>query len=137
MVIVNPLLALMLTLSIMLMPTTAFAQACPGNTHTVSMHLAKAIGPNGTATTMFVGTAGCTYTRVGATGMLKPLDCGNYISMGTKHIFRAGFYNTSWRVMAGTTGGCSFMCGPGNVNSCFVRGSDALPVELMEFNIEE
>lgn len=50
--------------------------------------------------------------------------------------FGARWANTADRLAGGTTAGCRFTC-DGGANTCFVRASDALPVELMEFAVEE
>ncbi len=82
----------------------------------------------------FIGTGGCTYTKFGPNPPdLCNIDRDYSSSNGT---FRAVLW--AWWIGAPafnvTENGCQFNCDGG---SCIVRGGDGLPVELMDFAIED
>jgi len=129
--------ALLLALSMSVAPLdTASAQPCPGTmAGAVTTHAYVSNTMSSTAMT-FIGP-GCTVMGVGP---VYPSACRAF-GGGTYHVFSAMWSSTAGRLAAGSTGGCSIMCqGTGTMGttspSCFVRASDGLPVELMEFNVE-
>ena len=129
----NTLCALLL--AVMLIPDVVMAQACPGSNLAIG-NLASAKRSPATATA-FIGP-GCSVDHVG--GPNAPLFCyENILSM--HHEFRALWSSTMGRTTAPSSAGCRFNClGVGTMGtaspSCFVRASDGLPVELMEFSVE-
>lgn len=120
-----------LSLAVMLIPDVVMAQACPGNAGAAFDFALVQNVPN-TATT-FIGT-GCDTAKVG--GSHAPTTC--WVENASFHRFRATWANTAARTNAVSPAGCSFMCGIGTMksNTCFVRATDGLPVELMEFSVE-
>lgn len=105
--------------------SSAWAQACPGSTVTLSSSLAGRYG-TGTVTSMFVSaSSSCSAVPFGAAN-----GCLQYGGP------MAGRFNAFWPSATARTmdasGGCSFMC-PGG--TCVVR-NDGLPVELLQFGVE-
>jgi hypothetical protein len=129
---INTLCALVF--AVMLIPDVVMAQACPGTNHEGNELKGKASSSgftnNATADLYnFIGTAGCSGMAFGAT---QPWLCGSARFTG-----RAELY-ANWLVAdepaTPSLNGCSFNCG-GKI--CQVRGGDGLPVELMEFSVDE
>ena len=124
-----------LLLIVMLIPDVVMAQ-CPG-TGTNGSNLRGQmysfapfpLGSNGLY--QFIGTGGCTYMKFGPE---QPVRCETARNTAVAFI-RAGWdqYGTPATPNAN---GCTFTC-DGGANVCQVRGGDGLPVELMEFSVEE
>ena len=119
-----------LLLVVSMLPNVVSAQ-CPG-TNGVFQNDAYVYSfgsPN--ALDSFIGT-GCTGM---AAGTMAPTAC-NVLDLAGVDSLVAVWPNTAARTAAGTGDGCNFVCDMG-ANSCFVRATDGLPVELMEFNVED
>jgi len=121
------------------MPILVFAEACPGTDHGVNNNTAFAYaGPANTTTLSFFGT-NCIPMIIGASYPPSMCQVSGGLTAGWVK-WTAVWSNETMRTMAPPTAGCSFMCGytgSSFANTCFVRGSDGLPVELMEFGVEE
>ncbi len=79
----------------------------------------------------FIG-AGCTATKFGPSTL--DFSCKIYRTYFTSSMFYALLGLGVTPSANNTSNGCNFHCPSG---SCTVRGSDGLPVELMEFAVEE
>lgn len=129
-----------LLLAVMLIPDVSYALECPGTqvytrTGLSGVFVIRRAFPGSAAT--FIG-GGCSTVSVGAPA---PGACG-YANNSGSHYFFAQWSNATQRNSAKPSGGCSFMCqGTGPMGtaspSCFVRAEDGLPVELMEFSVDE
>jgi len=102
---------------------------CPGTARSTNGVFAYVVSNNpGTMGPLYLlNTPPCT-TMV--FGTMAPTDC-NFVHTTTTARLTARFAATASNTSAN---GCIFNCGGG---SCIVRGGDALPVELMEFTIDE
>ena len=118
-------------LFVLAVPNFCFAQQCPGNLTGVGASVAHAGGTT-VAPFAFIG-AGCSGSV--PTGTMPPSQClaGTHSIVGIAD-FVAQWPSAAARTAAGTMDGCRFTC-PGG--PCFVRATDALPVELMEFAVDE
>lgn len=116
----------------LVMSNPVLAQQCPGNATILSntmFHLAYvSSNPGGTMGPLydFIGI-GCSST---AFGTMAPTQC-NSVKTTTTARLTAQFANA---ISNTTMNGCIFNCQGG---TCRVRGGDALPVELMDFEINE
>ncbi|GJM09860.1 MAG: hypothetical protein DHS20C11_21360 [Lysobacteraceae bacterium] len=128
---------LVLALTI-LMPSLAAADTCPlassanVNGRFVSI-VSTASGPGPNPIADFIGT-GCT---AAAFGPNPPAGC-----RGGLGSFSLASFFASWPGAASNTtaNGCTFTCnagGTGAANVCQMRGGDGLPVELMEFTLDD
>jgi len=122
-----------LLLAILLLPGVVTAK-CPGTNVGVNSYAAFVTGYHGSGMT-FIG-GGCTTAKIG----INAPDACWVRTGGGSHGFFARWSIAGDRTNAGTTAGCSFMCqGVGTFGtenpSCFIRASDGLPVELMEFSV--
>lgn len=121
-------------LVIMLIPDLASAQKCPFKSSQIFNRTVQVYSNTMLPATAFFGS-GCSYVKVG--GSNAPTKCLAAIS-ASRHIFSLHWLDVTARLNGGSTAGCSFMCGgTSKPNTCFVRGSDGLPVELMEFSVDE
>ena len=119
-------------LAFALFPYTAESQQCPGtNFTTITAMVARAssmtaTNPDPDELAIFI-SAGCTTDMFGPN---PPNLCSVFTAGGGNPALQAFWVATTQNV---TSNGCTFNC-PGG--TCRVRGADALPVELMEFSIE-
>lgn len=110
--------------------TGAQAQVCPGTGGGTIERVALRVASPATATA-FVGS-GCAHTAVGVPASAGPSACSVNLN-ATRHLFVARWPSLVGRLAAGPDTGCRFVC-PGG--TCFVRATDGLPVELLQFGVE-
>ncbi len=112
-----------------LVPSVGWSATCPG---AYGNGMALTASFNGTDSMVYKSTfisAGCSTVKVG--GANAPTAC-NYNNNPSFPMFFG--WSGMWATAPSTgSAGCSFMC-PGG--SCFVRYSDGLPVELLQFGVE-
>lgn len=125
----------------------ASAQPCPGEHHVVAGRFAlvssSAAVPGPLYGFIIQGGLNCNIGIPWGPLSLQPQSCrGSAITTTSGSssttvyyaYFSAVWPNETARINAGDAAGCSFICGG---SACQVRGSDALPVELMGFSIDE
>ena len=118
-----------LLLAVMLIPDVVMAQVCPAAGHFGNGSFAFASSKNTTQGDLFdfVGAGVCTYNKFGATEPTACIFTQSPSFVGLSAIWGAPPATPSLN-------GCSFVCGG---VTCQVRASDGLPVELMEFAVDE
>ncbi len=128
--------------------TIANAQPCPGSMIAASMSAGYAhssdfdfIPPVMTGPLFDFITTGSTGVPSGPMLSLRRANCVVMETIAASlasALFRADWPSPTARTMAGGSHGCRFNCGTGTTaRSCFINGLDGLPVELMDFHIDE
>ena len=141
--------SLLLTLTILLITNVAIAARCPGSMTNVNADRVSVTASPPTAIAFIFQSSiiqqgmGCNYTKIG--GSFAPSLCfGGTVGYGSDNMqsFKAIWASATALASASPSAGCLFTCpGVGSMGTasptCFVRALDGLPVELMQFSVDE